>query len=218
VQDKRAVRGGAACGAAAMALLGIALFLPGAPPKASDSAREVAALVADQRGQILAGMYVAGVATIAFVFFLAAVRNWLARDERGQLLGDAAFAAGLVAIGVLAVGMLLFYGAAYKVAGERELAVVRGLTDGGNAAIEMSKFGFAAFVGAVSAGAAAGRLLPRWMIVAGYLAAVSSVATAIALFAEGSLTQFGGGLDLVGAAPAFAWTLVLSVLLARRRS
>jgi hypothetical protein len=212
VQGAGVDRRAAACGAVAMVLFGVVLFLPGAPPKASDSAAEIARLLADKRGEILAGMYIAGLAAIAFLFFLAAVRRWLAQADGGRLLGDVAFAAGLVALGVLLLGLLLFYGAAYQEAGERELAVVRGLTDGGNAAIEMSKFGFAAFVGAV---AAAGRL-PRWMTIAGYAAAACSVGTAIPLFAEGSFTQFGGGLDLVGAAPAFLWTLWLSVLLAGR--
>ena len=213
--DTRLRQGTGASGAIAMVLLGVALALPGAPPKASDSAAEVTTLLAGHRGAILAGMYIAGLASIAFVAFLAAVRRWLAADERGRLLGDVAFAAGLLAIGVFLVGMLLFYGATYKVAGERELALVRALTDGGNAAIEMSKFGFAAFVGAIAAAAASRQLLPRWMTVAGALAAVSSVATAIALFAEGSLTEFGGPLDLLGAAPAFAWTVALSIRLAR---
>ena len=215
MQDRRLRQRAGACGAISLLGLAVALALPGSPPKASDSASTITDLLVDHRGAILAGMYIAGLATIAFVFFLAAIRRWLGADERGRLFGDAAFAAGLVAIGVFLVGMLLFYAAAYKVAGEHELALVRALTDGGNAAIEMSKFGFAALVGAIS-GAAAGRsLLPRWMWIAGFAAAGCSVGTAIALFAEGSLTEFGGPLDLLGALPAFAWTFVLSVRLAR---
>jgi hypothetical protein len=42
------------------------------------------------------------------------------------------------------------------------------------------------------------------------------ITTAIPLIAEGSFTQFGGGLDLLGRAPAFAWILLLSIVMARQ--
>jgi hypothetical protein len=40
------------------------------------------------------------------------------------------------------------------------------------------------------------------------------LASAIPLFAEGSFTQFGGGLDFVGGIPGVIWILVLSLMMA----
>jgi hypothetical protein len=43
------------------------------------------------------------------------------------------------------------------------------------------------------------------------------VVSAVPLFAEGSFTQFGGGLDVIGAIPGIVWILSLSVMMTRGR-
>jgi hypothetical protein len=207
-----------ASGAVFVLLLGVALFLPGAPPKANDPASDIAATLLDKRTEILVGMYIAGLALIALLCFASTVRFWLASSagDRGALLATMAFSGLLSGLLLTLVGMLFFYGAAYKVAGGGELALVRALTDAGNAAIELTKFPFAAFIGAVSIAARDHKLLPGWLTATGSAIAVILVATAIPLIAEGSFTQFGGGLDLLGGAPAFAWILLLSIVMARQ--
>jgi hypothetical protein len=40
--------------------------------------------------------------------------------------------------------------------------------------------------------------------------------TAIPLFAHGSFTQFGGGLDVLGALPGVIWILALSIVMIRQ--
>jgi hypothetical protein len=77
------------------------------------------------------------------LWFFSVVGTWLAKagGDAERTLAWAAAAGGAAAVLLILVGLLLFYGAAYQVAGARELAVVRGLTDAGNASIEMSKFG-----------------------------------------------------------------------------
>jgi hypothetical protein len=204
-----------ASGALFVLLLGLALFLPGAPPKADDPAREIATTLVDKRTEILVGMYIAGLALIALVLFASAVRAWLVSSggDQSGMLATVALAGALSGVLLAIVGMVFFYGAAYSVAGEGELGLVRALTDAGNAAIEMTKFAFALFIGAVSIAARSQRLLPAWLTATGPATAVILVATAIPLIAEGSFTQFGGGLDLLGATPAFAWILVLSLVI-----
>jgi hypothetical protein len=78
----------------------------------------------------------------------------------------AAVAGGLFAIGLAVLGMLLYYGATYRVAGQDPsgLQVVRALTDAGNAAIELTKFPLSAFVFSVSLAAYRATILPRWFI------------------------------------------------------
>jgi hypothetical protein len=211
-------RGAAASGVVFVVLLNGALFAPGAPPKAHDSPAKIASLLADNRSAILAGMFVAGVALLFGLWFFATVATWLRPRvaERDVGLALAAPAGGVLAAAFVLGGMLLFYGAAYQVSAAAQLPVVRGLTDAGNATVEMSKFGVALFVGGVAIVSARAKVLPRWFTRAGLAAATVGIASAIPLFAEGSFTQFGGGLDLVGAAPATMWVLGLSVLMAGR--
>jgi hypothetical protein len=211
VNERSYSRAAGASGVAFVALMFGALFAPGPPPRASDSAASIAAGLADDRGVILLTTWLAGFGLIAAIWFFAGVARWLG-DERA----NAAAAAGVVGVLLVIAGLLLFYGATYEVAGKHQLAVVRGLTDAGNATIEMGKFGIAAFVAAASLlGARRGRMgksLSRMGLAAAAVALVST----IALFAEGSFTEFGGPLDLLGGAPAIIWLLVLSALMLRR--
>jgi hypothetical protein len=139
---------------------------------------------------------------------------WLTRDGGDDALAITAIGGALVGIGAQLVGMLLFYGATYKIAGQHQYALVRGLTDAGNAAVETSKFGFATLIAGTCL--AARRLLPPSMFATGLLAAAAAVLSAIPLFSEGRFTQFGGGLDIVGIVPAIVWIAALSLLLSAR--
>jgi hypothetical protein len=192
-------------------LIGLALFLPGAPPKAHDSASEIAATLADKRPAVLAGMYIAGLALVAWLVFMGVIREWLVATPG---IATTAITAGVFGVAFQVLGMLLFYGASFKVAGAHQDAVVRGLTDAGNATIEMSKFAFAAFIAAICH--AGGRRLPAWLVRLGGVAAATLVLTAVPLVTETSVLQFGGGVDLAGALPGFVWIVAFSVVLVRR--
>ena len=193
-----------------------ALFLPGAPPKASDSAGEIARTLVGDRDAIQAGMILAGLGLICGLWFVCSVAAWLGEDGRHRALVQAGATGAVVAMVLGIVGTGLFYGAAFSVAASGDLGVVRGLTDAGNATIEMSKFGLALFALAVAAAARGAGLLPRWFTAAGLVVAGLALISTAPLFAEGSFTQFGGGLDLFGAAPLVVWVIVLSVLMTRR--
>ena len=220
MNDNGVGRLSAASGAAFVVAMGVALFLPGAPPKAGESAAQIASSLAKHRGAVLAGVYIAGVAAVLGIWFFATVRAWLARAaaDPGQQVASAAFGAGVLALALVLVGMLLFYGAAYKVAGDGQDAIVRALTDGGNAATALMKFPFALFVAGVSLVAYRRALLPRWFASLGGGAAALLVLSAVSLFADGEVTQFGGPLDLLGGGPGMVWVVALSVMLARSRA
>lgn len=163
-------------------------------------------------------MYIAGLAIMLGIWFFATVQSWLtqATDGRETPLANAAFAAGLFATALGVLGMLLFYGATYKVAGQGGLSAVRALTDTGNAAIELTKFPLAIFILAVSLTTDRAALLPNWFTRAGAACALVLLASAIPLFAHGSFTQFGGGLDVIGALPGVIWILTLSLMMIKR--
>lgn len=218
VSERSHSRAAGASGIAFVALMFGALFAPGQPPRASDSAARIAAALADDRGVILVATWVAGLGLVAAIWFFAGVAGWIGARARPaeRSLASGAAASGVIGVLLTVLGLLLFYGATYEVAGRHELAVVRGLTDAGNATIEMGKFGIAAFVAAASLiGARAGRL-GSGLARLGLLSATAALVSTIALFAEGSFTEFGGPLDLLGGAPAILWLLALSVLMLRR--
>lgn len=206
----------ASAGLAFVALDALALFLPGRPPKASDSARHLADALAAHRSEVLVGLYLVGLAVIALPFFLGSVRSWLAREGADEGPAIAATGGAIVAVGAQLIGLVLFYGAAFKVAGQGQDAVVRALTDGGNAGIEISKFGFATFIAGVCL--AGGDALPSALRRSGLVSVAALTVSAVALFSEGRLTQFGGPLDLAGAAPGILWVAALSVVLVSRES
>ncbi|MEA2440853.1 MAG: hypothetical protein QOH76_2277 [Thermoleophilaceae bacterium] len=211
--DHPASRPAAASGVVFVLLLFGALFAPGPPPRASDSAASIAQALSEDRGVILGGMWVAGLALVFAIWFFSAVGSWLSQAAGGadRSLASAATAGGVAAVLLVLVGMLFFYGAAYQVADAKELALVRGLTDAGNAAIEMSKFGVTLFIAATSLLALRLSLMPRALALLGPPSAAVSLVSSVPLFAEGSFTEFGGGLDLAGAAPAILWILCLSI-------
>jgi hypothetical protein len=161
-------------------------------------------------------MYVAGVSVIALLFFLGWVRGWLAREKADEGLTTVAIGGAIVGTGGQLVGLLMFYGGAFEVAGQHQDAIVRALTDGGNAAVEISKFGFAALIAGICL--AGRRALPVIVFRIGMVSAAALTVSAISLFTEGHLTQFGGGADIVGAAPAMLWLPAFSVALFRREA
>jgi hypothetical protein len=200
----------ATSGAAFVALDSVALFLPGAPPRARESAGEIAATLADHRGRVLASVAIGGLALLALLAFTASLRDRPARDPG---LAAAALASAWVALALQLAGLVLFYGATFRVAGHGETAVVRGLTDAGNAAIGVSKFAFAGFIGGLCLAAPAG--LSSTLRRAGVAGAVVLALSAISLVSDSAALQFGGPVDLLGSAPAVAWLVALSALLAR---
>lgn len=209
----------AASGALFIVFFNLALFDLGAPPKASDTAAEIASLLIHARGRILHGMYLAGLALMLGIWFFATVRKWLEQTtgSHDTQIAGAAFGGGLFAIGLGLLGMLLYYGATYRVAGQGDgaLPVVRALTDAGNASIELTKFPLAVFILCVSLAGYRANLLPRWFTRTGGASAVVLLASAIPLFAEGSFTQFGGGLDVIGGVPGVIWIFALSLMMIR---
>jgi hypothetical protein len=205
----------AATGVAFAVLMSVALALPGQPPRASDDADTIAAILIDRRGAFLVSGYVAGVAAMAYLWFLGTVRAHLGGRDATHLAA-AASAGGVFAITVLLLGMMMFNGTAFAAARLGDPALVRAFTDTGNGAIEFSKFGFAVFVLAISRSGASSGLLPRWLTRLGALAVVLMVGSAVSLFVDRGILQFGGPIDVGGGVPALLWIAALSTVMMRR--
>jgi hypothetical protein len=196
-----------------IALLNAVLFAPGAPPKANQSAATIAASLGDDRTPIVAGTFVAGLAAIFAIWFFTAIPGWVrAGTGSDDAAATAAAGGGLFALMSILVGLLLFFGATFDATVRTSLPTVRAFTDAGNATIEMSKFGTALFVAGLLVATRGTDVLPRPIRLWGAVAVPIALASAVALFSRGDLTQFGGPLDVLGGAPAVAWILAIAVL------
>ncbi len=205
----------AATGIAFVVLMTVALFLPGQPPKAEDPIEKITAILIDERSAFLVGSYITGLGAMAYLWFLGSVRDYLRARGAGELTA-AASAGGVFAITLLVLGMMMFNGVAFVAARLGDPALVRAFTDTGNIAIEMSKFGFGVFMLAVSRSGASSGLLPRWLVRLGAVSVPFMLASAVSLFMDRGIFQFGGVIDIGGGVPAQVWIVALSVVMMRK--
>jgi hypothetical protein len=203
-------------GAVGLGLVFIALFLPGPPPKADDTADALVTNLAEHRTALVAGILVAGLGLIALLWFLAVLADTLRRDTNTPPFAYAAVIGGVVGILLMFIGMLLFSGTAFRAAEMGDRSLVRATVDTGNMLIETSKYGFALLIAATCASCWPSHVLSRRMIQAGIVAAVILVLSSIPPFlTDHGVGQFGGGIDVLGGIPGFAWIIALSVQMAR---
>ena len=205
-------------GAVGLAIVFVALFLPGPPPKTDDTAAALTASLVEHRTALVDGMLLAGLGLMALLWFYGVLSARLtAQDRRKSSCTFAAMAGGVMGIALLFVGMLLFAGAAFRAASLGDDALARSVVDTGNMLIETSKYGFAVLILATCAAPGAASLLTRRMRTMGVLAAALLVlSTAPPFLADHGIGQFGGALDIAGGVPGFAWIIALSVLMAHR--
>jgi hypothetical protein len=200
-----------------MLLLTAGLALPGAPPRTSDSVADLQELLLDKRRPLLVGIYLAGLGSVAFLWFLGYLRERLAADGAARAAMARACAGGILSVILLLSGMAAAGGVALGGEASSDPALVRASIDVSNVLIGLSKFGLALLVaGAAAAGAQTGLLSPR-MCTTGRFAAVLAVLSALPpLLADDGLWQYGGVPDVAGAAPATLWVIWLSLVLLSR--
>ena len=210
-------RAAASTGAIGIAALLIALFLPGPPPKTTDTVTHLTNVLIHKRHLLLTGTYVAGLGALAFVWFLGTLAQFLRIHTRRLAPIATAVIGGLVSVIAMLTGIALVSGAAVRAASLPGAGpTTRALIDGGNVLIEMSKFGLAALVLATTNALWHSSVLTKTALRVGVAAGALSVLSAFSPFiADRGLWQFGGPPEVLGAAPATLWIIYLSVTLAR---
>lgn len=213
------IRQAGLAGAVFVVLLGVALALPGAPPKTSDSTTHLLGVLQDRRELFLAGQYLAGLAAVAFLLFAGGFHAYLGGgNAEARIWATSAVLAGTLAVVLVLTGAEFFTGLALTAATHADGTLVRALNDIGTGVITLSKFGYAVLLGAGSAAGRRSGVLPRWLVQFGYVGATYTAFTAVSLATDNRTLEAGGFVDLSGVVPPVVWLLSVSVLMARSRS
>lgn len=186
-------------------------------PTAGDTPGEMAAKLADGRTWTLLAFFGAGLWAMLGLWFLSAFHTWLRTTVPGDgdELSTAVLMAGVLAIGLALVGLSLFYGATYSLAGQGGSQALRGLVDAASAVMMLMKFPAALLVATVSVAALKSSLFPRWFASLGFFSVFALIASAVGLFTTDHFTEFGGPLDFYGTFPAGLWGVLLMGFLYR---
>ena len=207
----------AAAGAVGIGLLLVALFLPGPPPKTSDSTAHLTRVLADHRTALLAGTWIAGLGGSVFLWFTGSLHRFLRRDNQSEIEAVAASAGGVAAVVLLWCGISIPSALALGGVHVGEGSLVHAGVNVGNLLVELSKFGLAIVVTATCVAAHRHSTMPRRTTASGLLAAAILVGSALPpLLADHGFWQFGGPAEIIGGGPAALWVIWLSVHLARR--
>ena len=213
--SERARKLSAAMGALGILLILGALFLPGQPPKTSDSIHRLTVAFVSKRRLFLVDTYIAALGALAFLWFLSPLYDFLALRGRNRGLATVAVLGGAMAMLLILVGVAITSGLVLNAARMNDPAVVRAFADTTNVLIELSKFGLAALILATVAATADQGSLAGHGRTLGLFVSVLLIASALPpLLADSGIFQFGGGVEVLAAVPAMLWMLWLSVAIA----
>jgi hypothetical protein len=213
MDDSKWERWGALGGILFVILVVVAGFLPGSPPKTSDSAPEIAKFVADKGDEIRCAGYLSALAAVPFFWWLGSLWRMLRRAEGGMprltvmaTLGGV-FAATIGAIGAIVLAVLPIAGRrGLGVEGMRTfyiLATNVGLT---------TLFGIAILVGASSVVILRSHVLP---VVLGWFGVLVFFLALIGGWETVSTNETVWALTFVAFIAATLWVLVTSILMLR---
>ena len=213
MDDSKWERWGALGGILFVVLILASAFLPGSPPKTSDSTTEMAKFIVDKGDELRIAGYLGAIAVVPFFWFLASLWRLLRRDEGGAprlavmaALGGA-FAANVGAVGGIVLALLPMV----RFSLDRDLLRVLYILATNIAFLAL--FGIATLVLSASVVFIRSRGMPVWLgylgVVAGLVALIGGGAT---VSTNDTLFTFG----LIGFLLASLWLVILSIFMLRQ--
>ena len=215
MNDANYRRLGAMAGIAAMVLIVVGFFLPGAPPKADDPVTEFTDFLVDKRGALLAGTMLIGLGAALLLTFFSALRDQLAVGGRGNAFAREAFGAGIVTVTINLIGTAILAGAAFEVGGLGDDVLNRALVDIAAEVFTMAGFAVAVFFFAAAAAVSQSGGLPRWTVPTGYAVGVIQLVSTVAVFAGSGFFAAGGAFAPLAFLIAAIWIIAVSVVMMR---
>jgi hypothetical protein len=211
--DPRWERLGAATGIVFVLLSLLALIIGGSPGASPD----VVQYFVDNRERALVQSFLAGVASIFFVWFLGSVRSYLRAAEGGTgRLSAVAFAGGIVTLGFLMFSLTVTTALADGMAENADPDTSRAFYALVIQASDLTFFPVVAFTGASALVILRTKALPAWLGWLGIGVAVLSLSRGTAFFVEVGPFSSAGVLESVAIMAFLLWLLLTSILLVRR--
>jgi hypothetical protein len=194
----------------------VAVFLPGTPPKA-DEVSKIATYFADERGNILAGNYLACLAFVFFLLFVGALRSVFgAADQTGIRPGSAMLAGAVAAASMVIAGTAVINGAVFQVASAGDANLNHALYDVSNDLFFASGFGFAVFFAGAAVAVRMTGALPSAMVPAALVVALLNLVGGIGFFAKSGFFAIGGAFGFIVPLASLLWILAASIVMLRR--
>jgi hypothetical protein len=211
--DPRWERLGAATGIVFVVLSVLALII-GAGPGADE---DIVPYFVDNRQRELAQTFLAGLASIFFLWFLGSIQSYLRAAEGGTgRLSAVAFAGGIVTIVILLFSLTVNTALADGMAQNADPGTSRAFYALVIQASDLTFFPIVAFTGASALVILRTKALPGWLGWLGIVVAVLSLSRGTAFFVEAGPFSSAGMLENVGIMAFMLWLLLTSILLVRR--
>jgi hypothetical protein len=212
MDDSKWERWGALGGILFVVLVLLSAFLPGSPPKTSDSTADMAKFIVDKGDEIRIAGYLGAIALVPFFWFLASLWRLLRRDEGGAprlavmaALGGA-FSATVGALGGIVLALLPMVRTSLTPGLLRTLFILST-----NIAF-MALFGIATLVLSASVVFIRSRGVPVWL---GYLGILAGLVALVGGGATVSTNDTLFTIGFIGFLLATLWILILSIVMLR---
>jgi hypothetical protein len=197
------------------AVLAAAGFIvAGESPKVSDSAEDVVDYLTSNRGQVITGAVLFATSLVFFLWFAAAVANYLRESGEGRV-GATVLAAGAAFAAIQLIVSAVFATLANTVARGGDAAVTKALFDLDLGLDAIAGLMAGLFVLAAAVGLRRTASIPTWLAWAGVVVAALEFLRATTWAGRGFWSP-SGGYGMLAVACGLAWILVTSVVLVRR--
>ena len=169
----------------------VGMLLPGSPPTVDDSAEDVVAFFADNRGPILTGTLLVGLGVLAMLWFVSSLVEAMRRVDEGRL-ANVAQMVFVLTFAVGTVSALAKAALAYSVVGLIQPDEVRALFHLTLVLDTMGSLVFAAFALAIAGAAMRTTFLPRWWGFVSLVMGLIAILGATAWSRDGFWSPTGG--------------------------
>ena len=194
----------------------VAIFLPGAPPKA-DEVSKIAGYFIDKRGSILASDFLTCLAFALFLLFVGALRSYFGgADQTGVRPGSTMLGGAVLAVSMIFAGTAVLNGAVFQVASAGDFNLTHALYDVANDLFLATGFGFAVLFADAAVSVRTTAALPAALAPAALVAALLNLASGVGFFANSGFFAIGGTFTFIAPLASLVWILAASILMIRR--
>lgn len=208
-------RSSRATGIVFVVLFIVGFLIYGDQPKIGASTSDIVSFYDGDRGRILTGIAIFGMATVFLLWFAAAIASTLRDVGRGGW-GGATLAAGTALATLFYLLIAVTAGLAYSIAGSGDEGVITALSDMAWIVGVTVSFPAALLIGATSIGLLGTGLVPSWFSQTGIVAAILVLLGGTTWASDGFWAPDGAYSQWITPIVALAWVAVSSGLLYTR--